>query len=153
MKKHYIFALLLLMLACSMSYAQSPKAADMSIDSITVEEIPGKFSVDVTVRSGDNDSDTGGEAVELRIVLPFPSVFLSFSGDAQDCTAYKSSLALSDAYIVCNIGDMDFNSTKSVHISTTRNSAYNLKTFSAFVTSKMPDPHPENNFAFGEPCK
>lgn len=154
-KKHLINFLTALMALLSMSiYANaqsSPKAADMSIDSVAVTEIPGKYVVEIVVRSGDNDSDTGGEDVELRIVVPFPAVYIGFNGDASSCIVVSNQNAVGDAYVTCDLDNMDLNSTKTIYISTSRNIFYSLKVFSAFVTNTFPDPHPENNFGCGEP--
>lgn len=130
--------------------AQSHYAADVSIQTITVEDFTAKYSTTTVVHSG---YVNGADDVELKIILPFPVVVWSISGDGSfsNCSVITSENAFGNAYVLCELGDMDVDATKTVQVTTLKNQSYSFNRFSAFVSSTFPDPDPSNNFAWGEP--
>lgn len=130
--------------------AQSHYAADVNIQSITVEDLTNKYSTTVVVHSG---TVNGAEDVELKIILPFPVTVWNISGDGSfsNCSVVTSENASAgNAYVLCALGNMDVDTTKTVQVTTLKNPYYCFTMFSAFVSSSIPDPDPSNNFAWGE---
>lgn len=151
-KKHnfvlnMLIALLFLMVVTNVN-AQSHYAADVNIQTITVEDFTTKYSTTVVVHSG---TYNGATNVELRIILPFPVTVWAISGDGSCSVVTSSNAGVGDGYIQCQLGDMEVDSTMTVQVTTLKNSFYTFNKFSAFAVSELPDPSPENNFAYGEP--